>query len=54
MPAFYEQATEAMAYVALILALVPLQKFPIDFKIFKWKCPLQNETSLSKMKFQAW
>ena len=25
----------------LVLALVPLQKYPIDFKIFQWKCPLQ-------------
>ena len=38
-----------------VLALAPLQKFPIDFKIFQWKCPLQNENgfALSKMKFQA-
>ncbi len=48
--------TEAMAFVALVLALVPLQKSPIDFKIFQWKYPLQNENglALSKMKFQAW
>ena len=39
----------------LVLALVPLQKFPIAFKIFQWKCPLQNENSiaLSKRKLQA-
>ena len=38
-----------------VLALVPLQKFLIDFKIFKWKCPLQHENgpALSNMKFQA-
>ena len=40
--------------MALVLALVSLQKFPIDFKI-QWKCPLQNKNGLahSKMKFQA-
>ncbi len=39
---------------SVVLVLVPLQKFPIDFKISKWKCPLQNEDglALSKMKFQ--
>ena len=50
------QATEVMASVALVLALVPLQKFPIhvDFKIFQWKCPFQNENgiALSMIKFQ--
>ena len=35
-----------------------LQKFLIDFTVFQWKCPLQNENDLalstcSKMKFQA-
>ena len=32
------------------------QKFPIDFKIFQWKCPLENENghALLNMKFQAW
>ena len=32
-----------MAFVAPGLGLGALQKFPIDFKIFQWKCPLQNE-----------
>ena len=26
----------------LVLALVHLQKFTIDFKIFQWKCPFQQ------------
>ena len=45
-----------MASAALVLALVPLQRFQIDLKIFQFKCPLQNENaiSLSKMKFQVW
>ena len=30
----------------LTLVLVPFQKFPIDFKIFQWKCPLQNKMAL--------
>ena len=39
----------------LFLTLVPLQKHPIDWKIFQWKCSLQNENglALSKMKLQA-
>ncbi len=44
----WEQAwnyTEAIASVPLVVALVAL---PIDsFKIFQWKCPLQNETGLA-------
>ena len=40
------------------LGLGALQKFAIDFKIFQWKCPLQNENGLAlstclKMKFLA-
>ena len=34
--------TEAMASVAPGLGLGALQKFPIDFKIFQWKCPLKK------------
>ena len=47
---------EAKASVALGMALVPLQKFPIDFENFWWKRPFQNENglALSKMKFQGW
>ncbi len=37
------EATEAMASIALVLALVPLQKCPIDFKI-------SNGSALCKMK----
>ena len=39
----------------LVKALVSLQKFPIEFRICQWKCPVQNENglALSKMKFQA-
>ena len=33
---------------ALVLALLPLLRFPIDFKIFQWKCPFQ------KKRFKAW
>ncbi len=42
-------------WLPLVMALVPPQKFPIDLRVFKWKCPLQNENglALSKMKFQA-
>ena len=29
------------------LGLGALQKFAIDFKIFQWKCPLQNENGLA-------
>ena len=32
---------EACAFVALVLALVPDQTFPIDLKFFPWCCPLQ-------------
>ena len=46
---------------AHVLALLPLSwprcpfRFPIDFKICQWKCPLQNDNglALSRMKFQA-
>ena len=31
-----------MTSVALVLAFVALKKFPIELKIFKWKCPLQK------------
>ena len=46
------EATENMTAVALVLALVPHQKFPTDFKDFpmeepfskwKWPCPLKDE-----------
>ena len=52
----YKKGVEAITYVALVLALMPLQKFPIGFTIFQWKCPLQNENGLafSKMKLHAW
>ena len=45
--------TEATVSVVLVLAFVPLQKFPTDLKIFqlevpfakrKWLCPLKDET----------
>ena len=51
----FKEATEAMASVALVLALVPLQTFSKEFKIFQLKCPFQNANSLalSKMKLQA-
>ena len=44
-----------MASVALVLALVPLRKFPTHLKIFQWKYHLQDENglALSRMKFQA-
>ena len=44
-----------MASVAPGLGLGALAKIPIDFKIFEWKCPFQNENglALSKRKFQA-
>jgi hypothetical protein len=44
-----------MASVAPGLGLGAPSKIPIDFKIFQWKCPFQNENglALSKMKFQA-
>ena len=34
---------KAIASIALVLALVPSQNFPIDYinKILQWKCPLQ-------------
>ena len=37
------------------LGLSALSKIPIDFKIFQWTCPFQNENGLAlpKMKFQA-
>ena len=40
----------------LVFVLVPLKKFPIDFKIIQWKFPLKNlyGFALSKMKFQVW
>ena len=38
--------TEATVSVVLVLAFVPLQKFPTDLKILPWKCPLQNENGL--------
>ena len=36
----------------------PFQQFPIDFKIFQWKCPLVNKSGIAlstclKMKIQA-
>ncbi len=48
--------TEAIVHVALVLALVSLEKLPIDFNNFQLKCPLQIEISLAltKMTFQAW
>ena len=40
----------------LVLAFVSIQKFPINFKIFQGKRPLQIKVGLafSEMKFQAW
>ena len=45
----YTQATESTASVApaLVLALVHLQKFPVDLK---WKRPFQNENGLALFK----
>ncbi len=34
----------------LVLAFVSLPKFPIDFKVFQRKCPLQNENGLASLK----
>ena len=49
--------TEVMTFITLVLALEPLQKFPLTFNlyVFQWKCPLQNENglALSKTKFQV-
>ena len=47
-----------MTFVDPGLGLGALQKFPIDFKIFQLKCPLQNENGLalstcSNMKVKA-
>lgn len=39
-----------MAYVALVMALVALQEFSRDLKIFRWKCPLQNGNGLAVSK----
>ena len=33
----------------MVLALVPLQKFPTDFTVFQCKCPLQNEMALHSL-----
>ena len=41
------QAMKAMTFVALLLALVPLQSFPTGYNIFQWKCLLQNENGLA-------
>ena len=51
----FTEATEAMASVAPGLGLGALSKIPIDFTIFQWKRPFENENglALSKMKFQA-
>ena len=47
---------QAMASVALVLALVPLQKFLIDFKISSGSALLQNENGLqeSSSTFSDW
>ena len=50
--------TEALASFAPGLGRGALKEFPIDFKIFQWKCPLQKESGLalstsSEVKFQA-
>ena len=52
----YAETTEAMTSVAMVLALMPLQKFLKACKICQWKCLLQIESGLTllKMKFQAW
>ena len=41
--------------VALVLALLPPQMFPIDCNIFQWMFPFESENGLafSKMKCQA-
>ena len=46
---------EGHALLPLVLALAPIQNVPIVFKIFQWKCPLQNENgcALSKLKCEA-
>ena len=43
----YTQATGYMSSLAPGVGLAALQKFLIDFKIFKWKCPLQNDKGLA-------
>ena len=49
------EALETIASAAPVLALVPFQQFPIDFMIFKYKCPVQNQNglALSEIKFLA-
>ena len=37
-------------YMRIKCTRVPLQKFPIYFKIFQWKCLLENETGLALSK----
>ena len=50
-PPQYNVNVQAWNYtVDLVLAFVPLQKFPIDFKIFQWKCSHQNENGLAPSK----
>ena len=41
--------------IALVLALVPLQKFPVDFRIVVVKVPFANGSGLvdSKMRIEA-
>ncbi len=52
------RALASLVLASLVLALVPPSKVShnIDFKIFQWKCPLQNENglALSKMKFKGY
>ena len=37
-----KDVTEAITSVAPVFALVLIQKFSLDFKIFQLKCPLQT------------
>ena len=46
--------TGAVASLALVLALVPLQKVLIDLLKIKWTFQNENGLALSKIKLQAW
>ena len=52
----YMDATEAIASVGLVLALMSLQNVPVYTKRLPMEAPFDNENglALSKMKFQAY
>ena len=45
-------AMEALPPLPLVLTLVPLYKFPIDFKDFPKEVRLQNEKGLALLKMK--